>query len=160
MTALRSTLEPTVVAALARLRAHDDNLLSIGTNERAITHRLACYLQAALPAWDVDCEYNRDGREPKRAVLPLSRVATNELKARTVYPDIIVHKRGPLGPNLLVIELKVDAADDDREWDLRKLRAYHDEFDYQHGVFIDIRIDDTGAVDCVHEWVYEPPSDG
>ena len=42
-------------------------------------------------------------------------VPTYETKARTVYLDIIVDRRGAAGPNLLVIEAKKDASFKDRE---------------------------------------------
>ena len=45
---------------------HDRHLLEVDVNERSITHRLAMYLQKALPECDVDAEYNRDQAKPKR----------------------------------------------------------------------------------------------
>jgi hypothetical protein len=117
------------------------------------------YLQEELWSWHVDCEYNRAGREPKKVVLPVSHVKTDELKARTVYPDIIVHRRGPQGPNVLAIELKVNADEEEREWDLRKLLAYHDEFDYWNGVFINVRQDDAGNVTFEKQWPFEVSTD-
>jgi hypothetical protein len=109
MIVARSLLEPYLKQALARLYDQDRHLLTAGVNERSVTHRLAMYLQEFLPQWGVDCEYNRDGIKPKRAVLPVDRVTPDDLKARTVYPNIIVHRRGVIGPNVLCIELKIDA---------------------------------------------------
>jgi hypothetical protein len=158
MSIARSILEPRVEAALNRLRDVDGYLLAAGVNERSVTHRLAMYLQESLPEWDVDCEYNRDGMKPKRAVLPVGRVNTDDLKARTVYPDIIVHRRGVAGPNILAVEVKIDATPDDREWDIRKLRAYHEEFAYQHGVFVDIRLGSPRDVTFALAWESEVPA--
>jgi hypothetical protein len=153
-TMLRSELEPCLDAALEALRDRDNYLLSIGTNERSITHRLACYLQETLSDWNVDCEYNRDGRWPKKVVLPIDQVSTAELRARTVYPDIIVHLRGPNGPNILAIELKVEANEAEKAWDITKLCAYRDEFAYDNGVFINVRLDDSGRISFEKSWPF------
>ena len=71
-----------VIAAICALYRHDRELLDVDANERSITHKLAEHLQREFPGWHVDCEYNRVGREPRR------------LEAKTVFPDIIVHRRG------------------------------------------------------------------
>jgi hypothetical protein len=55
-----------VLHALSDLLTHDCHLLNVDPNERSITFRFAIYLQARLPDWTVDCEFNRDGVEPKR----------------------------------------------------------------------------------------------
>lgn len=44
----------------------DRHLLTVKANERSITHKLAIYLEPLFPDWDVDCEYNRDGKNSKR----------------------------------------------------------------------------------------------
>lgn len=68
-----------------------------------------------------DCEYNRQGDEGgrKKAVLNVYELP------KAVDPDIIVHQRGPDGPNLPVIEVKPASSDEnDKEHDRRKLQAY------------------------------------
>jgi hypothetical protein len=45
--------------ALRELEETDWYLLASDVSERAITHRLALYLQNMLPMWKVDCEWNR-----------------------------------------------------------------------------------------------------
>lgn len=52
--------------ALSELLSNDHDLLGMDSNERSITFRFAMYLQLCFPCWTVDCEYNRDGIEPKR----------------------------------------------------------------------------------------------
>ena len=54
-----------VARALSELLVNDRDLLSIDANERSITFRFAMYLQRHFPDWTVDCEYNRDGAEPR-----------------------------------------------------------------------------------------------
>lgn len=80
--------------ALRDLLKHDSHLLEIDANERSITFRFAMYLQAYLQDWDVDCEFNRDGVEPKkRGHLGLHPDSEDE-DAKTVFPDVIAHRRG------------------------------------------------------------------
>ena len=51
---------------------NDTHLLVTRSNERSVTHRFAVYIEQEMPIaiehekYDVDCEYNRSDREPKR----------------------------------------------------------------------------------------------
>ena len=80
--------------ALARLLSQDAHMLPRKTSERAVTGRLAMYLQAEFPDHEVDVEYNRHGEKPKRA------------KRALIVPDIVVHKRGNDHRNVLALEVK------------------------------------------------------
>jgi hypothetical protein len=128
---------------------HDSFLLKMDANERSITHKLAGYLENCFPRWDVDCEYNRDGREVKRQ--PSGTVISNEVKqpsaesvlsddttAVTVFPDIIIHKRGTK-KNLLVIEVKKAKNNilPAQQKDLNKLSQFkRDPFNYCFAIFL------------------------
>lgn len=72
--------------------------------------RLAQYLQSEFPEYTVDIEHNRDGDIPKRLGLPpeCANYRNTDGEALAV-PDVIVHRRGPDGPNILVLELKKTA---------------------------------------------------
>src|SRR4051794_34946638 len=83
-----------VLSALQMLLDRDADLLVFDANERSITHRFAMYLQELLPAWHVDCEYNRDGHDPKRVELPTLCPRDDDSDAKTVFPDVIAHQRG------------------------------------------------------------------
>jgi hypothetical protein len=83
---------------------HESNLLCIDVNERSITHKIAEYLQYNFKEWNVDCEYNRLGDKVKTLPKPI-KTNSNDTDAKTIFPDIIVHKRGK-NENLLVIEVK------------------------------------------------------
>ncbi len=98
-------LSEAVWAALQELLERDAYLLRHNLNERSISHRLASHLQRRLEGWDVDCEDNRNHDDPKTLPLPRETVDSDDTEARTVFPDIIVHRRGS-DENLLVIELK------------------------------------------------------
>jgi hypothetical protein len=91
--------------ALEAFLENDSQLLRIDANERSITARIAMYLQQALPQLHVDCEYNRDGVNPKRLAHFHLFPEAEDTEAKTVFPDIIAHVRGT-NKNYLVIELK------------------------------------------------------
>jgi hypothetical protein len=126
-----------VARALNELLARDGDLLGINANERSITFRFAMYLQPAFPAWTVDCEYNRDGTDPKRiGNLELYPDSEDE-DAKTVFPDVIVHRRRTR-ENHLVLEFKKSTSRIDREIDLRKLRGYKQQLGYEHALFVEV----------------------
>ncbi|HKY21990.1 MAG TPA: hypothetical protein VJM31_12300 [Vicinamibacterales bacterium] len=120
--------------SMARVLDNDLWVLQHGPSERAVAHRLAVYLEQEFSGWSTDCEYNRQGDEGGRKKAVLSAY---ELP-KAVDPDIIVHRRGPDGPNLLVIEVKPASGDDnDKEHDRQKLQAYLEKpHSYAFAVFL------------------------
>jgi len=150
-------LKAYVAAAAAELRARDLPLFEVEAHERAITHRLALYLERFFPRWHVDCEYNRqmgklDVAEFMSKRLDLPNRKPRKSEGSLVLPDIIVHKRRA-PRNLLVIEVKVawGGPDDD---DLEKLKVFVSpdtrlEVRYTTGVFL--RFDQEGLV-AREEW--------
>lgn len=140
-----------VFQALSDLLENDHGLLDIDANERSITFRLAMYLQPLFPEWTVDCEFNRDGVEPKRlGHLELYPDSEDE-EARTVFPDVIVHRRGT-EQNYLVMEFKKSTSHVDRQIDFRKLRGYKQQLGYTYALFVEVG---TGGQACVTalEWI-------
>lgn len=123
-----------VHVALARILREDAPLLRADANERSVSHRLALYLEEQFPDWNVDCEYNRDGHDPKRLHLTPQQVSSDDTRGTTVYPDIIVHKRGK-PDNLLVIEIKKSNGGNE-ERDYQKLRAFRRELNYLCALFV------------------------
>ncbi|MBI2120699.1 MAG: hypothetical protein HYT94_03705 [Parcubacteria group bacterium] len=124
--------------------AREEPLLVSDANERSITHKFAEYLQTIVRAdWNVDCEYNRSGNNPKKIEeierIVGERTTTSETKTRTVCPDIIVHKRGVDGPNLLVIEAKKDATPQEHQEDVKKLKLIRKQYNYDFSVFINFK---------------------
>lgn len=136
-----------LVRALRTLLDQDDDILNIDINERTLTHRLAIYVEKEFPNWNVDCEYNRINDVPKKipyepcAHLHKKDISPDETEARTVFPDIIVHKRITEN-NLLVIEVKKSSNALPDECDLLKLKAYKEELEYIHAAFVRIKTDD------------------
>jgi hypothetical protein len=126
-----------VAPALSELLVNDHDLLSIDANERSITFRFAMYLQSHFPGWTVDCEYNRDGTEPKRLGHLELYPHSDDDEAKTVFPDVIVHRRGT-SQNHLVLEFKKSTSRVDRQIDLRKLRGYKQQLGYEHALFVEV----------------------
>ncbi|MBN2374473.1 hypothetical protein JXL19_11870 [bacterium] len=129
----------------------DKEILTTDINERSITHKLAGYLEPLFVGWDVDCEYNRNHDNPKRLKIPRRKIPNNDTQARTVFPDIIVHKRGT-DKNLLVIELKKTTSQQRDDFDLNKLKAFRNELCYKFAVFIKIRTGNDPAIEKI-DWI-------
>jgi len=112
-----------------------------------MTHKFAEYLQAEFPDFSVDCEFNRKGTLPKELYVTIeSVVSEDDLDARTVFPDIIVHHRGQRA-NLLVIEAKKSGVDDTR--DRQKLDAFKTDEGYQYEYAVLMRFT-TGQRPDIH----------
>jgi hypothetical protein len=128
-------------------------------NERAATHRIALHLEREVRALSpetlgadpveifVDCEYNRQGTDAKRLTglaIGLRRLARRGRRSRvmdtrgtTVFPDIIVHRRGREGPNLLVVEVKRSGVVRGAvAFDQEKLRLYKSEHRYDQAFLV------------------------
>lgn len=143
--------------AKIRFLENDLYLFSVVANERSLTHKFAEYLQIAIGcSWNVDCEYNRYGNdskkihEIKKLIDPRGdNISIDDTEAKTVYPDIIVHKRGLNGSNLLVIEAKKDASDEKSRGDKEKLKKIQVEYRYSFAVFINFKTENKEI-----EWLF------
>ena len=126
-----------VVSALGEFYAREDFLFEKDLGERALTHRLAVYLERQFPGWQVDCDYDRLGERTLR--MPKgSFVSTDDHLGKSVYPDIVVHQRA-IPENLLAVEVRKATNHQPPEHDQQKLRALTDPnlwFAYRIGVFL------------------------
>ena len=140
-----------IETALGELHKHDIFLLEKDVAERALTHRLAVYLENKFPDWHIDCEYNRqdEGHNSKKlqAFIQENQEKEKERNANGdgsyVFPDIIIHKRGEKGPknNLLVIEAKKNTANPKQiHLDKEKLSLYKDEIEYQFAILVTFNV--------------------
>lgn len=115
---------------------------------RTVTHRLAIHIENEVRHLDeytlgaepgevfADCEYNRDGVASSK-VLAMLAERGGSTALRRVVPDVIVHRRGEGGPNLIAIEAKrFDEAPDLIARDEERLRMYLEEFKYQHAFLV------------------------
>lgn len=135
-----------VMKALDDFQQNDLQLLELCVDERAATHRIACYLQKCFEDMDVDCEYNRKGAGRKPTPVPNSR--------GRVKPDIIVHKRNT-EENLLCIEAKKKGVSrqknvgEDRER-LKGFTSPYGEYRYKFGLLLILNLKVPYDIEC--EW--------
>lgn len=127
-----------LTAAIGKLVASDAYLLEHDLSERCIASRLAIYLQQEFPDLVVDVEYNRLGAHPKTLALP--EECANYITKNgepLVVPDVIVHKRGADGPNLLVLELKKTTNRESRNCDQLRIKAFQKQLGYAHAALLE-----------------------
>ena len=127
-----------LVSALEMVAERDLYLLHVDISERCIASRLAMYLQQQFPEHHVDIEYNRDADTPKKLGLPEECANFWDSEGRAfVVPDVIVHRRGAGGPNILVLELKKSTNLTPRDCDSSRVQAFKDQFNYAFGALIE-----------------------
>lgn len=174
MAVYKSFIKRAVNNALSQFMLRDIYLLKEDVSERAISHKVAEYLQNEFGSfYFVDCEYNRNfilqGRSKvihvlndeirelvknKSSIEIINDLAYREL---SVYPDIIVHKRGKPN-NLLVVEVKKSSNQVGNKLDSLKLAAYTDPSEannlhYEYGLFI--KFDMTSYTNHELSWFKE-----
>jgi hypothetical protein len=124
-------IKQTLNAALQILYRTEIDLINRQLHEQTIVARLMLHLQHLLPEWNVDVEFNRQG------------VSINEAKEDNQgfnrKPDIIIHRRGPDGPNLAVILVKTYWNNADKEEDKRICRSLKERHRYEQAYFIELR---------------------
>lgn len=148
---MKEQIENALSTAIDLLLTADEDILRLDINERTISHRLAIYLEPHFPGWNVDCEYNRDHDDPKRLDIKRRRVISDDTQATTVFPDIIVHRRGT-EQNLLVIEMKKTTSRESDDYDYGKLIAFKNQLGYLFAVFLKVRTEGEVGIDRI-EWV-------
>ena len=141
--------------AIERLMERDRDLLVLNVSERCVSHRLALYLQELFPELDVDCEYNRDGPDPKRLKPPPVPLYWDDDESKSVFPDILVHRRNNPGRNVLVVEVKKTANGTLANYDRAKLDAFtRPNYNYALGAFIVFKTGDDATISSP-EWFPE-----
>lgn len=128
--------------ALERLLERDGALLDEDATERSITCRLACHLQPLFPEWDVDCEFNCWQAPEQRKGHLVVATGSNETEARTIFPDILIHRRRHK-ERLAVIELQKGSQPSSRHRELRKLGQCQARLGCRHAVLIEIGLGDA-----------------
>jgi hypothetical protein len=126
-----------VIDAIKEFYACEGFLLDKDVGERALTHRLAVYIERQFDGWEVDCDYNRLGERLLK--LPHgSIVSTDDGLGKSIFPDIVVHRRS-IPENLLAIEVRKEINHQPVEHDHHKLRGLTDPhlwFAYRLGVLL------------------------
>jgi hypothetical protein len=161
MQAARQAELERVVSALGEFYARETYLLEKDLGERTLTHRLAVYLESRFAGWDVDCDYNRLGE--RRLRLPKgSIVSTDDDIGKSVYPDIVVHRR-MVPENLLAIEVRKAANHQPPDHDRHKLRAMTDPHlwhAYRTGVLLTLAKNHVAASEVYIGGVVDAPLSG
>jgi hypothetical protein len=133
---MRAELEK-VVAAVETFYATEGVLFDKDLGERTLTHRMAVHLERQFDGWEVDCEYNRLGERLLK--LPHgSIVSTDDELGKSIFPDIVVHRRA-IPENLLAVEVRKASNHQPIEHDHHKLRGLTDPhlwFAYRAGVLL------------------------
>ncbi len=126
-----------LISALQEFYARERFILDRDVGERALTHRLAVHLERNFLGWDVDCDYNRLG--DRAMLLPRGTiVSTDDELGKSVFPDIVVHKRA-VPDNLLAVEVRKATNHQPLAHDRHKLMALTDPhlwFAYWIGVLV------------------------
>ena len=141
-------------SAIDELLQHDAALLDLDVTERSLSYRLAHYMalsELVRPPLTVDCEYNRHFGDPKRLKLPPRKALDREIRATTVFPDILVHERNTDANNLVVLELKKPG--EDIAYDELKLRAFREELGYIHTAHVILGYSDHGELIREIAWI-------
>jgi len=145
-------------SALYLLIDRDRELLEIDVNERTLSHRLAVYLEGLFLGWNVDCEYNRLNDRVKRThyercqYLAENITTVDDTKGKTVYPDIIVHRRRTTN-NLLVVEMKCSSSSVPDECDIVKLQSYKTDLGYDFAAFVKLKTDTSINEPFTIRWI-------
>lgn len=133
---MRAELEK-VVKAIETFYAHEGLLFDKDLGERTLTHRMAVHLERQFDGWEVDCEYNRLGERLLK--LPHGTiVSTDDELGKSIFPDIVVHRRA-IPENLLAVEVRKATNHQPIEHDHHKLRGLTDPhlwFAYRIGVML------------------------
>jgi hypothetical protein len=132
-------VQAAIQRAIQNVVAEEPVLEFTAVHEGSTAHRLGVNMELLFPEWNIDCEYDRDGQVRKA----LDRIAECDEQRRTdfILPDIIVHRRRRRGRenNLLVIEMKRNAAHDRCDWmKLQLLTQANGRYAYQLGLYINI----------------------
>jgi hypothetical protein len=111
---------------------------SSSASERTIAFHLGWNLRPLVEdAWDIDAEYDRSGMVLEKAV----KLEDDESGRR--IPDLIVHRRGRLGPeeNLLILELTADRETRGTSaGDFTRAQAIQRRFGYRYAVLLDLHL--------------------
>lgn len=148
---MKELVETAINESIDQLLRSDSELLYIDANERSISHRLALYIEPFFHGWNVDCEFNRNHDDPKRLDIQRRNIRSDDVQATTVFPDIIVHRRGT-DQNLMVVEMKKTTSTEDDGYDLGKLDAFKNQLGYQYAVFIKLQTGRQAGIENI-QWV-------
>lgn len=110
-------------------------------SERSIAFHLGWNLRPMIDeSWDMDCDY-------QRSAMDVGSIAGFDDDGVHRAPDLIVHRRGRLGPedNLLLISLSADfASASHRAPNIEQVHAVQMRFGYRYAVWVDLQLSEDG----------------
>lgn len=116
--------------ALSILYRTEKEIINDKTHEQTISARLMHHLQHLLPKWNVDVEFNRQSE---------NRESKTDESGTNRKPDIVIHKRGPNGPNLAVILVKCEWNTEPRVNDQEIAQSIKTKHGYQTAFVLEIK---------------------
>lgn len=129
-----------VISSISLLKEKQPMLFQMKDDiaERAVSAALHTYFIPNFPEYEVNCEYNRMTDEngmqiPKR----INRNPYHE-NPSLVFPDIIVHHQENGDNNLLVVEIKMEWKNAEKDDDYEKLIGYTTDLRYEYGLYIEL----------------------
>jgi len=147
-----------VVAALRELYVQESFLFERELGERTLTHRFAVHLERQFFGWAVDCDYDCLGERTLR--LPRGTiVSTDDHVGKSIYPDVVVHRR-QVPKNLLAIEIRKVSNPQPIEHDRHKLCALTDPdfwFAYWAGVLLVLARTSVASSEVYAGGALDPP---
>ncbi|WP_276796823.1 hypothetical protein [Fusobacterium gonidiaformans] len=129
---LEKDLKSIIKIGLDLLYKRDIYLIRKKVSERAVVFKFGVYFSNLIslyyPKYDVDIEYNRSGDDPKRLI------STEKL----IIPDLIFHKRGCRGPNILFLEFKTywNKNQEEDENKIKEVCNPEGKYKYQYGITV------------------------
>ena len=93
-------------------------------HEESISSKLMCHLSQYFSQYDVDCEYNKQGDNPK------------ELEGNKIRTDIVVHRRKMHEYNLLIIEIKKNSESNKDITRIEKMTQQSGQYKYKLGIHL------------------------
>lgn len=137
----KSELFEAVKKSVELFMVHDKQLLNICSHEQSLSFRIGHYLIDTFePKYQVDCEFNRHGKDPKRlSEKSLNHRSTGQCHNQGDRPDIVVHSRGSDDYNLIFIEIKKKKEGrDTRRQDKERIEfATSGKLNYHLGIYIE-----------------------
>ena len=106
--------------------------------ERAVSAAISAYFNPAFPDYDVNCEYNRMTDEYGMQIPKRIHRNPNDENPSSVYPDIIVHQQDNGENNLLVVEIKMQWKNGEKDDDYNKLIGYKKELNYGYALYLEL----------------------
>jgi hypothetical protein len=126
----------------------------LNINERSLVFHFAICLKEQFPNYDIDVEYNRNVENIHNGKVSYTKgdywkkvinidnyekgyISDEDIDGKTVFPDIILHKRGTKN-NYCILEIKKkwSYTKNSRAKDITKLQKYKRDLHYKKAIFI------------------------